>query len=494
MKYISTRNPSVSFSASEAIVKGLSDEGGLFVADQPEKVHFTLDDFLNKDYKSLAKTILSAFFDDFSDTQLQECIDLAYNDKNFSTSKIFPIKTYGNYSYLELFTGRTSAFKDCALSILPHLLRHALKNTQQDKKVLILTATSGDTGKAALAGFAGVEGVDICVFYPKTGVSYLQQLQMQTQQEKNTQCFAFEGNFDDCQNTVKDIFNDETFKHTLQEKGVVLSSANSINIGRLFPQMVYYFYAYALLVNNKTIQPGEKINFCVPTGNFGNILAGYYAKQMGLPVNKLILASNENHVLYDFFQTGTYDKNRPFIRTIAPSMDILISSNLERLLFEMTQRNTQTLTALMQSLHTQGSYHIDIAHNIRNTFTQAYATQDDLRKTIKEEFEKNHYLIDTHTAAAKYAFDHCSPFDNHTVILATASPFKFASDVFTALYRFCPRASEEFILQELSRRTQTPVPAPLLELFSAHRRPVVTTDTARARDNILAFLDKGGLL
>ncbi len=326
MFYTSTRNNSIKITASQAILKGLSDEGGLFVPEEFPKLSVDLETLADMSYKEVAYIVMKDFLSDFTEEELKYCIDNAYDSK-FDTEEIAPlVEAEGTY-YLELFHGKTIAFKDMALSILPYLLTTAAKKNDFHKEIVILTATSGDTGKAALAGFADVKGTRIMVFYPKGGVSKIQELQMLTQQEKNTCVYGVKGNFDDCQTAVKELFNDEALKKEMDEKGFAFSSANSINIGRLVPQVAYYVYAYAKLVKEDRILPGEKINFCVPTGNFGNILAGFYAKNMGLPINKLICASNENKVLFDFFKTGEYDKNRDFVLTKSHSMDILISSN-----------------------------------------------------------------------------------------------------------------------------------------------------------------------
>ncbi len=334
LKYKSTRGDKREYSASEAIIHGLADDGGLFVPDRIPETDFSIDDLCKMDYKGVAYEVMKLFLTDFSEAELKECIEKAYDDK-FDTEEIAPINEACGAYFLELYHGPTIAFKDMALSILPHLMTTAAKKNNVTDKIVILTATSGDTGKAALAGFADVPGTGIIVFYPKDGVSPIQKKQMVTQKGDNTRVVGVAGNFDDCQTGVKKLFSDADLNDWMKERGMRFSSANSINIGRLVPQIVYYYYAYTRLVNRKVIKTGDPVNFTVPTGNFGNILAAYYAFRMGLPTGKLICASNENKVLYDFFCTGTYDRNREFILTSSPSMDILISSNLERLIYHI---------------------------------------------------------------------------------------------------------------------------------------------------------------
>ncbi len=347
MNYLSTRNKDVRVTASQAILKGLSDDGGLFVPDSIPRLSTPLSELKNMGYKEIAFDVMSRFFTYFTEEELKNCIDRAYDEK-FETSDIAELKKADGAWFLELYHGKTIAFKDMALSILPHLLTTAAKKNNVKEDIVILTATSGDTGKAALAGFADVPGTRIIVFYPRDGVSRIQKLQMVTQKGDNTAVVAIRGNFDDAQTGVKNMFNDRELNKTLKDKGFLFSSANSINIGRLIPQVVYYMYAYAKLLEKKEIAEGERINVCVPTGNFGNILAAYYAKQMGLPIHKLICASNENKVLFDFFTTGEYDRNREFILTTSPSMDILISSNLERLIFHSAGNDAAKTKALME--------------------------------------------------------------------------------------------------------------------------------------------------
>ena len=364
LQYKSTRNDNVTVTASEAILKGLADDGGLFVPVSLPKLSVSLEELKDMNYQETAYAVMKEFFTDFTEEELKECIEKAYDSK-FDTEEIAPLVKVDNTYYLELFHGATIAFKDMALSILPHLLTTSAKKNHAENEIVILTATSGDTGKAALAGFADVEGTRIIVFYPKDGVSRVQELQMVTQKGKNVDVVAIHGNFDNAQSGVKAMFENKELAKELAEHGYQFSSANSINIGRLVPQVAYYVYAYAKLLKNGEIENGEKMNVVVPTGNFGNILAAYYAKHMGVPIQKLICASNENKVLFDFFETGTYDKNREFVLTTSPSMDILISSNLERLIYLISGCDAGKTAELMQALKTDGTY--EITEDMRET-------------------------------------------------------------------------------------------------------------------------------
>lgn len=357
LHYKSTRNSDRKVTASEAILKGLAPDGGLFVPEEIPKLDISLDELKDMTYQQTAYEVMKLFLTDFTEEELKDCINKAYDSK-FDTEEIAPLVKIKDTYYLELFHGATIAFKDMALSILPHLMTTSARKNQADKEIVILAATSGDTGKAAMAGFADVEGTRIIVFYPKNGVSKVQELQMVTQKGKNVDVVAIHGNFDNAQSGVKAMFEDVELAKELAGKGYQFSSANSINIGRLVPQIVYYVYAYAKLLANEEVQDGEKINVVVPTGNFGNILAAYYAKNMGIPIDKLICASNENKVLFDFFESGTYDKNREFVLTTSPSMDILISSNLERLIYLVAGQDSEKTKALMEELKADGSYTI----------------------------------------------------------------------------------------------------------------------------------------
>ena len=434
--YKSTRGDGSTVTASQAILQGLSKDGGLFVPTQIPALDLDLEEAAKMEYKELAYIILSKFLTDFTEEELKNCIENAYDSK-FDTEEIAPVvKKDGKY-FLELFHGATIAFKDMALSILPHLLTTAAKKNNITNDIVILTATSGDTGKAALAGFANVPGTKIIVFFPDGGVSNIQRLQMVTQKGDNTCVIAVKGNFDDCQSAVKKMFNDPDLNKDINARGFQFSSANSINIGRLVPQVVYYVWAYSRLVKNGEIKAGDKINFVVPTGNFGNILAGYYAKLMGLPVNKFICASNDNKVLYDFFQTGTYDKNREFILTSSPSMDILISSNLERLIYMICGESEEKNRELMKQLSTEGKYTItDEMRAKLNDFLGEYAGDQESINEIKKVYDASDYIMDTHTAVAacgyrKYAEE--TGDTTPTVVVSTASPFKFLHAVLTAI-------------------------------------------------------------
>ncbi|MDO5707340.1 MAG: threonine synthase [Andreesenia angusta] len=460
LKYISTRGGK-ELNSIEAIVKGISENGGLYIPTEIPRIDKEIYELKDYDYRELAKYIIGKFFPDFTEEELKNCVEGAYDSK-FNDEKIVPIVSKDNANFLELYHGATLAFKDMALSILPYFITTSLKKLNQKEKLVILTATSGDTGKAALEGFKDVEGTEIIVFYPESGVSQIQERQMITQEGNNTHVVGIEGNFDDAQNGVKEAFNNESFKKELKEKGYLLSSANSINIGRLVPQVVYYVYGYINLLKEGRIQEGEKINIVVPTGNFGNILAGYYAKLMGIPIDKLITASNENNVLYDFFSTGIYDRNRELKLTISPSMDILISSNLERLLYKICGDNPNKVKELMGELSEKGRYEIDseIRENL-NDFYGNFSTEEEIEYTIKEVYEKYDYVIDTHTAVAynvyqKYLKD--TGDDKKTLIASTASPFKFTRSVAKALGINVEGKTDFELVYELSDKTGLEIP------------------------------------
>mgnify|MGYP004697029973 FL=1 len=426
--YQSTRDANNTVTASQAILQGLATDGGLFTPISYPQVELDFAKLKDASYQEVAKLILSAFLDDFTDQELDDCINNAYDSK-FDTPEIVPlVKLNGQYN-LELFHGATIAFKDMALSILPHLMTTAAKKHDLKNKIVILTATSGDTGKAAMAGFADVPGTEIIVFYPKNGVSKVQELQMTTQTGNNTHVVAIEGNFDDAQTNVKRMFNDAALRERLAAHKLQFSSANSMNIGRLVPQIVYYVYAYAQLVKTGQIVAGDKINFTVPTGNFGNILAAYYAKKIGLPVGKLICASNENNVLTDFFKTHIYDKKRSFKVTSSPSMDILVSSNLERLLFHLLGNNAGKTADLMKSLNQHGQYELtDFDPAILELFAAEYATEAETAAEIKRVYEASDYIEDPHTAVASAVYQKyrtAAGDETTTVVASTASPYKF---------------------------------------------------------------------
>ena len=468
--YRSTRGDAVPYKASEAIIKGLCDDGGLFVPDRFPGLNTGLDKLAGMTYKETAYEVMKEFLTDFTKEELLDCINRAYDDK-FDDKEIAPLVKKGDQYFLELFHGKTIAFKDMALSILPHLLTTAMKKNKVDKEVVILTATSGDTGKAALAGFADVPGTRIIVFYPKGGVSRIQELQMVTEKGKNTRVVGVNGNFDDCQTGVKAIFNDEALRDELDKKGFKFSSANSINIGRLIPQVAYYVFAYGRMVKLGAIKAGESLNFVVPTGNFGNILAAYYAKQMGLPVGKLICASNENKVLYDFFKTGCYDRNRDFILTSSPSMDILISSNLERLIYLCCGSDPKKNAALMEGLKNEGRYKIDDEMAGRlNDFYGAYAGEDTVFETIRNLYDKTGYVIDTHTAVAAAAdliYKAQGQDTNKSVIVSTASPYKFTRNVMKAIGRGDDDTDDFVLVDELSALSGVKVPPAVEEIREA---------------------------
>jgi len=468
--YKSTRNAEKTVTASEAILKGLADDGGLFVPVSIPKLDVSFDELKHMTYQETAYAVMKQFFTDFTEEELKNCITRAYDSK-FDTEEIAPLAKVEDTYYLELFHGATIAFKDMALSILPHLLTTSAKKNNVKNEIVILTATSGDTGKAALAGFADVEGTRIIVFYPKNGVSKVQELQMVTQKGSNTSVVAIHGNFDCAQSGVKAIFENKELAKQLADAGYQFSSANSINIGRLVPQVVYYVYAYAKLLQNEEIQEGEAINVVVPTGNFGNILAAYFAKKMGIPIDKLICASNENKVLYDFFQTGVYDKNREFILTNSPSMDILISSNLERLVYMISGQDATKNSALMNSLKTAGVYELtdEMRANLSD-FVAGYATEAEVQETISKVYKRTGYVIDTHTAvAAKVCKDYQkdSKDGNKTVIASTASPYKFARSVMTSIDEKYDALEEFELIAELEKLACVAIPNAIEEIRNA---------------------------
>ncbi|HHW68144.1 threonine synthase [Defluviitalea raffinosedens] len=475
LKYKSTRGGQSDISSAYAIVQGIAKDGGLFVPEALPKLEYSLEELKGMSYQELAYCIMKHFLTDFTEEELRGCIDKAY-DQKFDTSKIAPLVKKDGVFFLELFHGPTLAFKDMALSILPHLLTTAAKKLNIEKEIVILTATSGDTGKAALEGFADVEGTKIIVFFPQDGVSEVQKRQMTTQTGDNTYVIGIKGNFDDAQNGVKEIFGDAEFNKYLDESNYMLSSANSINIGRLIPQVVYYFYAYFQMAESNDITLGEQVNVVVPTGNFGNILAAYYAKQMGLPIGKLICASNDNKVLYDFFNTGKYDKDREFILTISPSMDILISSNLERLIYQITGEDANKTKELMESLKAKGHYEIDDAMKEKLTdFYGGFATQEETTIRIKELFEGTGYLIDTHTAVAYSVYkDYVDQTKDttKTIIASTASPYKFTTSVMGALDKKYEAFSDFELIKKMSELTKNSIPESIKDL---DKRPILHT-------------------
>ena len=477
--YKSTRNSDKTVTASEAILKGLADDGGLFVPEYIPKLDVTMDELKGMTYQETAYAVMKQFLTDFTEEELKHCIDSAYDSK-FDTEVIAPLVKVEDTYHLELFHGATIAFKDMALSILPHLLTTAAKKNNVTKDIVILTATSGDTGKAALAGFADVPGTKIIVFYPKGGVSRVQELQMVTQKGENTSVVAIHGNFDNAQSGVKALFEDKELGKELADAGYQFSSANSINIGRLVPQVVYYVYAYAKLLENEEIASGEEINVTVPTGNFGNILAAYYAKQMGVPIAKLICASNENKVLFDFFRTGVYDRNREFILTSSPSMDILISSNLERLIYTIAGQDAKKNSELMAQLKEKGTYEITSEMKERLAdFEGGFATEEETKETIRRTYEKTGYVMDTHTAVAAYVcarYRKDSGDDKKCLVASTASPYKFIHSVMSAIDEKYADADEFDLVDELSRISGTEIPKAIEEIRNADIRHTTECD------------------
>lgn len=468
--YQSTRSHTAPITASQAILKGLAEDGGLYVPESIPKLEVTLKELSTLTYQQTAYEVMKLYFTDFTEEELKSCINNAYDEK-FDTKEIAPVKEAGGLYYLELFHGSTIAFKDMALSILPHLLTTAARKNNVTDEIVILTATSGDTGKAALAGFADVKGTKIIVFYPKDGVSPIQEKQMVTQKGGNTYVIGIDGNFDDAQNGVKAMFNNKKLAEDLKAKGYVFSSANSINIGRLVPQIVYYIYAYGNLLRKGIISEGEKINVAVPTGNFGNILAAYFAKQMGLPLGKLICASNENKVLFDFLETGVYDRKREFILTSSPSMDILISSNLERLLYLASGKDSDKTLSLMNSLAKEGEYEItkEMKENMSGILG-GYASESQTAEAIKKVYEETGYIIDTHTAVGASVYDRYkeeSKDESKAIIASTASPYKFTRSVMEAIDSKYGSMEDFELVDELSRISKVPVPAAIEEIRSA---------------------------
>ena len=489
--YKSTRDAEKTVTASQAILKGLADDGGLFVPVSIPKLPVSLGELKEMTYQEIAYTVMKEFLTDFTEEELKSCIAKAYDSK-FDTEEIAPLAKVEDAYYLELFHGATIAFKDMALSILPHLLTTSAKKNQVKNEIVILTATSGDTGKAALAGFADVEGTKIIVFYPKNGVSRVQELQMVTQKGDNTSVVAIHGNFDNAQSGVKAMFENKELEKELNEAGYQFSSANSINIGRLVPQVVYYVYAYAKLLQNEEIAEDEEINVVVPTGNFGNILAAYYAKNMGIPIAKLICASNENKVLYDFFQTGTYDRNREFVLTTSPSMDILISSNLERLIYKISGEDARKDTDLMTELKTKGSYAItgEMKANLAD-FAAGYATEEQVAKTIHDIYEDTGYVMDTHTAVAATAYKayrEDSKDDRKTVIASTASPYKFAGSVMSAIDPKYKGQDDFKLIEELQKVSGTELPNAIKEIMNAEIRHNTECDVDQMEQTVKSIL------
>ena len=493
LTYQSTRGRETGVPASMAILKGLAEDGGLFMPTEIPELDVPMEKLGTMTYQETAYEVMKLFLTDYSPEELKDCITKAYDSK-FDTEEIAPLAKADGAYFLELYHGSTIAFKDMALSILPHLMTTAAKKNRVDKEIVVLTATSGDTGKAAMAGFADVPGTRIIVFYPKDGVSKVQELQMRTQKGANTNVVAINGNFDDAQTGVKKLFGDKSLEALLESKGFQFSSANSINIGRLVPQIVYYVYAYARLLANEEIAGGEQINVVVPTGNFGNILAAYFAKRMGVPIKTLICASNDNKVLYDFFTTGTYDRKRDFILTNSPSMDILISSNLERLIYLSTGCDARANKALMQDLSVKGSYTVtEDMRAFMSDFAGGFATQEENAAAIKRIFDSTGYLIDTHTgvAAAVYGDYRAKSGDTaKTVIASTASPYKFSDSVMEAIAGpESIRGKDGFeVVDALSSLGGVDVPAAVEEIRHAPIRHNTECDVDKMEATVKAIL------
>ena len=491
--YSSTRNAKEKVTASQAILKGLADDGGLFVPDRIPSLDVTIDELADMNYQETAYAVMKQFLTDFTEEELKDCIQKAYDSK-FDTKEIAPLVESDGTYYLELFHGPTIAFKDMALSILPHLLITEARKNQVKNDIVILTATSGDTGKAALAGFADVKGTKIIVFYPKNGVSPIQEKQMVTQKGDNTYVVGIHGNFDQAQTGVKKMFQDKELAAQMDAAGFQFSSANSINIGRLVPQIAYYVYAYAKLYKKGEIAKDEKINVVVPTGNFGNILAAFYAKNMGLPIAKLICASNENKVLFDFFRTGTYDKNREFMLTSSPSMDILISSNLERLIYRIAGNDAAKNKELMTALTSDGAYAIteEMKEQLAD-FYGNYTSEAETAKVICDLYDKTGYVIDTHTAVAAGVYkkykEETNDTETKTVIASTASPFKFTRSVMDAIDKEKYDSMTDFeLVDELSRIGHVAVPKAIEEIRTAKVLHDTVCEVAEMPEVVKKFL------
>lgn len=489
--YKSTRNSNLKVTASEAILKGLAPDGGLFVQEKLPVLGKSMEELKDLNYQDTAYEVMKCFLTDFTEEELRNCIEKAYDSK-FDDEAIAPLVKVEDTYYLELFHGATIAFKDMALSILPHLMTTSAKKNQVKNEIVILTATSGDTGKAAMAGFADVEGTRIIVFYPKNGVSKVQELQMRTQKGANVDVVAIHGNFDNAQSGVKQMFEDQELAKELADKGYQFSSANSINIGRLVPQVAYYVYAYTKLLANGEIKDGEKINVVVPTGNFGNILAAYYAKNLGVPIAKLICASNDNKVLYDFFQTGTYDKNREFVLTTSPSMDILISSNLERLIYLICGEDSEKTKELMEELKTTGKYTItpEMKEKLAD-FAAGYSTEEETAESIHDTYQKTGYVMDTHTAVAAHV---CGQYraksgdQTKCVIASTASPYKFVKSVMSAIDAENANVDEFNLLPKLQEVSGVPMPQAIKDILDAKVLHDLECDADKMKDTVKGIL------
>ena len=490
--YHSTRNSEETATASEAILKGLTSDGGLFVPDSIPKLNVSLEDLTQMSYQEIAYAVMKEFLTDFTEEELKTCINNAYDSK-FDTEEIAVTKKVDGAYYLELFHGATIAFKDMALSILPHLLVTSARKNNVKNEIVILTATSGDTGKAALAGFADVPGTKIIVFYPKSGVSPIQEKQMVTQKGDNTYVIGIKGNFDDAQTGVKKMFSNKELAKVMNDNGFQFSSANSINIGRLVPQVVYYVKAYADLLKQGALKAGEPMNVVVPTGNFGNILASYYAKQMGIPIGKFVCASNKNKVLFDFFETGKYDRNREFYVTTSPSMDILISSNLERMIYRIAGNDAKQCAKFMAALTKDGEYVITDAMKAElSEFFGAFGSEEETAVKIKEVYDKEGYVMDTHTAVAAVAYDKYKAATGDdktpTVIASTASPYKFTRSVMDAIYPAYDAEDDFELVDELNKVSKTAIPKAIEEIRTAPVLHDTVCETAGMEDEVKKIL------
>ena len=490
--YQSTRNSEETATASEAILKGLTSDGGLFVPDSIPKLNVSLEDLTKMSYQEIAYAVMKEFLTDFTEEELKTCINNAYDSK-FDTEEIAVTKKVDGAYYLELFHGATIAFKDMALSILPHLLVTSARKNNVKNEIVILTATSGDTGKAALAGFADVPGTKIIVFYPKSGVSPIQEKQMVTQKGDNTYVIGIKGNFDDAQTGVKKMFSNKELAKVMNDNGFQFSSANSINIGRLVPQVVYYVKAYADLLKQGALKAGEPMNVVVPTGNFGNILASYYAKQMGIPIGKFVCASNKNKVLFDFFETGKYDRNREFYVTTSPSMDILISSNLERMIYRIAGNDAKQCAKFMAALTKDGEYVITDAMKAElSEFFGAFGSEEETAVKIKEVYDKEGYVMDTHTAVAAVAYDKYKAATGDdktpTVIASTASPYKFTRSVMDAIDPAYDAEDDFELVDELNKVSKTAIPKAIEEIRTAPVLHDTVCETAGMEDEVKKIL------
>ena len=490
--YHSTRNSEETATASEAILKGLTSDGGLFVPDSIPKLNVSLEDLTQMSYQEIAYAVMKEFLTDFTEEELKTCINNAYDSK-FDTEEIAVTKKVDRAYYLELFHGATIAFKDMALSILPHLLVTSARKNNVKNEIVILTATSGDTGKAALAGFADVPGTKIIVFYPKSGVSPIQEKQMVTQKGDNTYVIGIKGNFDDAQTGVKKMFSNKELAKVMNDNGFQFSSANSINIGRLVPQVVYYVKAYADLLKQGALKAGEPMNVVVPTGNFGNILASYYAKQMGIPIGKFVCASNKNKVLFDFFETGKYDRNREFYVTTSPSMDILISSNLERMIYRIAGNDAKQCAKFMAALTKDGEYVITDAMKAElSEFFGAFGSEEETAVKIKEVYDKEGYVMDTHTAVAAVAYDKYKAATGDdktpTVIASTASPYKFTRSVMNAIDPAYDAEDDFELVDELNKVSKTAIPKAIEEIRTAPVLHDTVCETAAMEDEVKKIL------